>query len=195
MTDEQKARLLSLVIALSRAQPINRLVLELKALVGEVIGQSAVSVTPTASRKKQVAARGKPARKGNGTMRLTDEAREHIRRDLPYWIYRYADGSEMIRNRDYSSIWLRARIGTKADPGIGNTSQHPAGVPLVDSRRFYGDDPKFSPFHDPRARLRLERTLKDFIEGKNVWDEALFDAGYEPVRTRPPACPCLYGGP
>jgi hypothetical protein len=63
MTDEQKLRLLSLVGALARAQPINRMVCDLKALVDEIVAAPADKVPtprlkPPATRRKRSA---KPA--------------------------------------------------------------------------------------------------------------------------------------
>jgi hypothetical protein len=104
-----------------------------------------------------------------------DEA-DHVATDLPYWIYRYADGSEVVVNRRYQVIWHRRGIGTPAEAG-GN---FPSG--FVDRRRFYGENPKHNPWRDPQALARLEQDLRDFVDGKDVWDQARFGQGYEPVR-------------
>jgi hypothetical protein len=59
VTDDHKMRLLALVGALARAQPINRTVNELKALVDEIVA-APVAKAPPARPKQTVTGRKRP---------------------------------------------------------------------------------------------------------------------------------------
>jgi hypothetical protein len=87
---------------------------------------------------------------------------ERMRAELPYGIWREADGSEVLFNRDYWPLWRRKPDGTvsRVDDPIRHGKMW---IHWVAQDHFFNDSNP--PWHNAATRELCEAILRDWLGG------------------------------
>src|ERR1700719_1158728 len=97
---------------------------------------------------------------------------EGMRAELPYGVWREADGAEVLFTRDYHPIWRRAADGSvsRITSPVGQVAPGRVWIHWVAQNWFFNDSN--TPWHCAETRRRCEAILRDWHV-----DEAAGDGG------------------